>query len=105
MLIRLIFPFLLLIVVSLFTKPNDDKVTEKFFLKMRTKVRGLGADVDADDLKESFNSPEKTKKILLFPNSNLEIYKWNKQDTLGFLFSIVVVFIVLGTLFFAVSIY
>ena len=105
MMIRLVFPFIILIIVSLLTKRNNDEVTERFFIKMRTRVRGLGAETDAADLIESFTYPEKTKKMLLFPKTNLEIYKWNKQDTLGFLFSIVVVFIVLGTLYMAVSVY
>jgi solute:Na+ symporter, SSS family len=99
MLIRLIFPFFVLIVVSLITSPNEDVITERFFLKMRTKVRGLGSEIDERDLEYSFKHPEKTKAILVFPNTNLEIYKWNKQDTNGFLLSVVIVFIVIATLF------
>ena len=103
MLTRLIIPFLILIIVSLLTKPDSNKITERFFLKMRTRVRGLGADVDEKDLDEAFNNPEKTKAVLLFPNTSLEVYKWNKQDIVGFLISIGVVFVVLGTLFLAVN--
>ncbi len=105
MLTRLIFPFLILIIVSLLTKPNDDKITNEFFLKMRTKVRGLGPDEDEKDIKDSLANPEKTKEILLFPKTNLEIYKWDKLDTGGFLISIVVVFIVIGALFAIVKLY
>lgn len=105
MLIRLFFPFLILILVSLLTKPQNDKTTERFFLKMRTRVRGMGHDVDAEDVQSAFNNPEKTKSFLLFPNTNWEIYKWNKQDTIGFLVSIVIVFVVIGTLFAVVKIY
>jgi Na+/proline symporter len=105
MLIRLIFPFLILIVVSLLTRPNHDKNTEQFFLKMRTRVRGLGPEVDAQDVLGAYNNPEKTKNFLLFPHTNWEIYKWNKQDTVGFLVSIVIVFIVIGTLFAVVKLY
>jgi len=105
MLIRLVFPFLILIIVSLLTKTNNDEITERFFLKMRTRVRGLGPETDAQDLQESYSNPEKTKNFLLFPNTNWEIYKWNKQDTFGFLISIVIVFIVIGTLFAVVKIY
>jgi solute:Na+ symporter, SSS family len=104
LLVRLISPFLILIIVSLLTPPNEDKVTEKFFLKMRTRVRGLGPEADALDIKESFSNPEKTKKYLLFPNTNLELYRWDKFDLIGFLISIVIVFIVLGTLFTVVNI-
>jgi SSS family solute:Na+ symporter len=103
MLTRLVFPFLILILVSLLTKPDHNKTTERFFLKMRTRVRGLGAEVDEQDLEEAYSNPEKTKEVLLFPNTSLEIYKWNKQDVYGFLISIGVVLIVLGTLFFVVN--
>ena len=99
MMIRLIFPFLMLIIVSLLTKPDKNEITEKFFLKMRTRVRGLGAKVDEKDLEEAYANPEKTKDVLLFPNTSFEIYKWNKQDFVGFLISIGVVVIVLETLF------
>jgi solute:Na+ symporter, SSS family len=104
MLIRLIFPFLVLIVVSLLTRPNHDKKTEQFFLKMRTRVRGLGPEADKQDVCAAYDDPEKTKIMLLFPNTNWEIYKWNKLDTVGFLVSIVIVFIVIGTLFLVVKV-
>jgi Na+/proline symporter len=104
MLIRLFFPFLILIIVSLLTKPGDDKTTERFFLKMRTRVRGLGPEVDRQDMEESFANPDKTKEMLLFPNTNLEIYKWNKQDASGFLISVLVVCGVIATLFIIVKV-
>lgn len=104
MLIRLVFPFIVLIIVSLLTNPQTDEKTLRFFLKMRTRVRGLGAETDGEDLKEAYANPAKTEELLLFPNTSLEIYKWNKQDTVGFLISIGVVFVVLGTLFFVVNI-
>jgi len=103
MLTRLVFPFLLLILVSLLTKPDHNEITERFYLKMRTRVRGLGAEVDKQDLEEAYNNPAKTKEVLLFPNTSLEVYKWNKQDFVGFIISIGVVLIVLGTLFFVVG--
>lgn len=103
MLIRLIFPFILLIIVSLLTKQQSDDRSLRFFLKMRTRVRGLGAEVDAKDLEEAYANPEKTETLLAFPNTSLEIYKWNKQDVVGFLISVGVVAVVLGTLFAVVN--
>lgn len=103
MMIRLIFPFLILIIVSLLTKPQDDKIIKEFFIKMRTRVRGLGHDIDARDVETAKNNPDQTKELLLFPNTNLEVYKWNKQDIVGFLIAVGVVFVVIGTLFIAVS--
>lgn len=104
MLIRLIFPFILLIIISLLTKPQNDEKTMRFFLKMRTRVRGLGPEIDEKDLNEAYAHPERTESILAFPNTSLEIYKWNKQDVVGFLISIGVVLLVIGTLFFLVNI-
>jgi solute:Na+ symporter, SSS family len=103
MLNRLIFPFLILILISLTTKPDEIKSAERFFLKMRTRVRGLGPEEDKKDLEKAYNNPEETRKVLLFPNTSLEMYKWNKQDTVGFFVAIGVVIIVLGTLFFVVN--
>jgi Na+/proline symporter len=103
-LIRLVFPFLLLIIVSLSTKPNKDIKTEQFFLKMRTRVRGMGPEVDKQDVTAAFENPESTKKMLLFPNTDWEIYRWNKQDTVGFMVSVVIVFIVIATLFLVVKV-
>jgi len=54
-------------------------------------------------LEQAYSNPEKTKSVLLFPNTSLEIYKWNRQDITGFLISIGVVLIVLGTLFLVVK--
>ena len=104
MMIRLVFPFILLIVVSLLTAENRDEITERFFLKMRTRVRGKGPEVDNEDLKESFNKPEKTRELLLFPSTSLELYKWNRQDITGFLISVFVVVVVIATLFMFVNI-
>jgi len=103
MLIRLVFPFLILILVSLLTRENNDEITERFFLKMRTRVRGKGPEIDLQDLQESYGSPAGTRKVLLFPSTSLEIYKWNRQDITGFLIAVFVVFVVIGTLFLVVN--
>ncbi|MCB0752919.1 MAG: hypothetical protein KDC52_15715, partial [Ignavibacteriae bacterium] len=105
LMIRLFFPFILLIIVSLMTKNRDKLISDLFFIKMRTRVRGLGPDVDKEDIQASLKNPEKTKEILLFPDSHWEIYKWNKQDTVGFLISVFIVFVVIGSLFAVVKIF
>ena len=104
MLIRLLFPFIILILVSLLTPGNRDEITERFFLKMRTRVRGMGPLVDRQDLEESFRNPERTRNVLLFPSTSLEVYKWNKQDISGFFIAVFVVFVVIATLFLFVNI-
>ena len=103
MLIRLTFPFLLLILVSLLTPANRDEITTRFFLKMRTRVRGEGPEADREDLEKTFANPEKSKEMLLFPSTSLEVYRWNRQDAGGFLIAIAVVLVVIWTLFLAVN--
>jgi len=105
MIVPLVFSFLVLVVVTLFTVSDHDERALRFFLKMRTKVRGLGPEADAVDLKNAFDHPDQTEKLLLFRGTNWEIYRWNRQDILGFLASIAIVFVVLGTLYAVVSIY
>jgi hypothetical protein len=72
---------------------------------MRTKVRGKGPQVDAEDLRQAYADPERTKALLLFPRTEWEFYRWNNQDFYGFLFSIGVVFVVLGMLYAVVNVY
>jgi solute:Na+ symporter, SSS family len=105
MLVPLAISFLVLLLVAVFTRPDHDEVTQRFFLKMRTKVRGQGPDADAEDLRRAMADPEGTKKLLLFPGTQWEFYRWNKQDFWGFVFSIGVVFIVLGMLYAVVNLY
>ncbi len=105
MLVPLAFSFLILVIVALLTPPDQDAVTARFFLKMRTKVRGKGPQADAEDLRKAYADPEKTKELLLFPRGEWEFYRWNKQDFYGFLFSIGVVFVVLGMLYAVVNVY
>jgi SSS family solute:Na+ symporter len=105
MMIRLITPFIILIFVSLITRPNNDLSTTHFFLKMRTRVRGFGPEQDMADVKNAIDNPEKTKEVLLFPNSQLEVYKWNKQDTYGFFISVGIVLLVIGTLYGVIKIF
>jgi solute:Na+ symporter, SSS family len=105
MLVPLVFSFLVLILVALVTPPDQDVIADRFFLKMRTKVRGLGPAVDAEDVMNAVRNPEETKRLLLFPNTRWEFYRWNRQDSLGFLFAIGVVFLVLGLLWAVVNVY
>lgn len=105
MLVPLAFSFLMVVIVALFTRPDNDEVTARFFVKMRTKVRGKGPQVDAEDLRQAYADPERTKALLLFPRTEWEFYRWNNQDFYGFLFSIGVVFVVLGMLYAVVNVY
>ena len=100
--IRLFFPFIVLIIVSLLTRPDESKDLERFFVKMRTRTLG-DREQDAAQLQKAYENPESTKSMLLFPNTSLEIYRWNKQDFLGFMVAVGVMFVVLAMFFGLVS--
>ncbi|MCF8262685.1 MAG: sodium:solute symporter family protein [Melioribacteraceae bacterium] len=101
-LIRLIFPFLILIAVALFTESDDSKRLENFYLKMRTRVKGDPGE-DKQALEESRVHLNGRKETLVFPNSNWEIYKWSTSDLVGFLVAVGVVVLILFLFFFMVS--
>jgi SSS family solute:Na+ symporter len=80
--IRLIFPFLAVILVGLFTKPVPKDVLDRFYVKLRTPVNE-DHDQDAIDVAENQKHPERTEHVLLFPNSNWEFQKQSRYDVIG----------------------
>ena len=71
---------------------------------MNRHTRTLGdREQDAAQLQKAYENPESTKSMLLFPNTSLEIYRWNKQDFLGFMVAVGVMFVVLAMFFGLVS--
>ena len=101
--LRLCFPFVVLAVVSLLTPREDSPDIERFFLKMRTRVRGGGGAADAADVARSLAQPELTRACMVWPDSDWEIYRWTRTDALGFLCAVGFVFVVLAVLAGAVS--
>jgi len=76
-------PFLVLILVSLLTQPDDGEEVQQFFLRMRTKVHPDRA-TDAAALTAAYADPESTRARLLFPASQFELLKWDREDAVGF---------------------
>ena len=103
LLIRLIFPFLLLIFGSLFLKSRQEHLVVPFFTKMRLPVNEKGRKEDEEMLALVVQNFDSTRSKLVFPNSNWEFYKWNKQDTLGFILAWGMVIGVLVLLYLAVT--
>ena len=77
-------PLLLLIGVSLLTPPTDPARVARFYVRMKTPV-GVNLAVDALDVEASYADPTRFDHTKLFPRSNWEFTKWNREDTLGFL--------------------
>ena len=100
---KILMPFLVLIVVSLLTRPEDIESTKRFFLRMRTKVRTDRAE-DERVVQDASANPESTRSVLLFPNSQLELFTWDREDVTGFVGWSIAAAGVLGLLWLIVSV-
>jgi Na+/proline symporter len=77
-------PILLLIVVSLLTTPTDPVRVARFHVRMKTPVAAT-LEEDAQEVEISYANPSRYDHLKLFPKSNWEWTKWNREDALGFL--------------------
>ena len=78
-----ILPVLILIIVSLFTQPTDAARVARFYVRLKTPVAAT-LEEDAREVERSYENPSRFDDRKLFPNSNWELTKWDRQDTLGF---------------------
>ncbi len=79
-----VLPLLILIGVSLMTPPTDPQRVARFYVRLKTPV-GPTLPEDAVMVEESYRNPTRFDHLKLFPRSNWEFTKWNRQDALGFL--------------------
>ncbi|MDN5216320.1 sodium:solute symporter family protein [Fulvivirgaceae bacterium BMA12] len=103
LLIRLVFPFVLLIMVTVATSSKTLVAPNRFFIKMRTPVDSRGGKADESILEKRYENPETSQDMLIFKNSNLEFYKWKRKDWYGFLLSWSIVLVILALLYAVVS--
>jgi SSS family solute:Na+ symporter len=101
--IRMVVPFIVLIVVSLLTRRDDKKMLDRFFVKMKTRVI-IDHDEDAKAMQLSYANPDRFNHKKLFPDSDWELDKWTKEDTIGFAISVAGVFAVVSFLIFLVTV-
>jgi solute:Na+ symporter, SSS family len=90
-----VFPFLVLILVSLFTRPPERGRTDRFFGKMKTPV-GATPEQEAAAMRETLANPHRFDQTKLFPGSSWEFTKWNRVDAVGFLICVCVAFGILS---------
>jgi SSS family solute:Na+ symporter len=78
-------PFIILIPLSLITKDKGlEENISRFYVKMKTKVIA-DHQLDKAELEKSYANPSRFDHTKLFPKSNWEFCKWDKEDTWGFL--------------------
>jgi SSS family solute:Na+ symporter len=80
---KILLPFAVLILVSRLTPRNDAEQVQRFFLRMRTKVRP-NREEDERAVAAAYANPAGTAHTLLFPRTRLEFFKWSRDDAFGF---------------------
>jgi len=78
-----LFPIVLLVLLTLVTKPVDNQSLNRFFAKMHTPVQPT-AEEEEKAIEASFNNPDQAEKRKLFPGSQWELMKPSRLDYIGF---------------------
>jgi solute:Na+ symporter, SSS family len=79
-----LFPFIVLIVFSRLTKPDELERADRFFAKMRTPVAAT-PELDKEEVQLSFEMPHRFDDKKIVKGSNWQFTKWDRNDFLGFL--------------------
>lgn len=92
---KIITPFLVMILVSLLTRPVNGECLNRYYAKMKTPVDS-DPRVDRQNLEAAYADPGALENRKLFPGTNLEFQKPNRLDVLGFAGCLLVSFSVVG---------
>ncbi|HEY0966706.1 MAG TPA: hypothetical protein VGD88_04910 [Opitutaceae bacterium] len=80
-----LFPFAVLILVSLVTRPPDRLRTDRFFGKMKTPV-GATPELELATMAETQRNPRRFDDLKIFGrDSSWEFTRWDRVDTIGFI--------------------
>jgi solute:Na+ symporter, SSS family len=90
-----LFPFALLILVSLFTRQPAKALVDQFYGKMKTPV-GKTPELEEAAMAETLRNPHRMDHRKLLRNSSWEFTKWDRVDTIGFLVCCAVSGVILG---------
>jgi Na+/proline symporter len=97
-----IFPFAVLIGVSLLTAPPREEAVAQFFGKMKTPV-GASRELDEAAIEETRKNPTRFDRLKLFPRSEWEFTRWDRVDAAGFAICCAVSFAIVGLFWIALS--
>jgi hypothetical protein len=79
----IIFPFVVLFVVSLMTKPNSEPILRQFYARVHTPAHA-DPEIDAIEVRKRIEDPSIIEREKIFPHSNWEFWKLSKSDIVGF---------------------
>ena len=92
---KIIAPFLVMILVSLFTQPNSKKALDHLYVKMKTPV-DPDPERDEAEMDVSYARPDRFDDRKLFPGSQLEFQRPTKMDIWGFIGCFAICFAIIG---------
>lgn len=93
--LKIVLPFLVMVVISLVTRKNSTDALDRYYVKMKTPVLGDPAKDEAE-LELSYQQPDRFESRKLLPNTSLEFQKPTRLDVLGFSLSLVACFAIIG---------
>ena len=93
-----IMPFLLMLLISIFTRPVHADILNRFYSKFHTPVQEDDTK-DKEEVKRSIQNPQRFEQEKLFPGSSWEIMKPSRTVYLGFLACIAIALAVMGFAF------
>ncbi len=79
----IVFPFFVLFIVSLFTKPNSESVLQEFYARVHTPALA-DQELDAIEVAKRIQDPTLVEQDKMFPGTNWEFWKLTKKDLIGF---------------------
>ena len=100
---KIIAPFLMMIFLSLITKPNNKEALDRYYAKMKTPV-DPDPESDHKNLQAAYANPAQFEETKLLPGSNFEFQKPSALDVIGFLVSVAACFGIIGLAVWAASI-
>ena len=92
---KIVLPFLVMIIVSLLTRRNDEQALDRYYAKMKTPV-DPNHEQDEMNLKNAYKNKKKLEAKKLFPGSNFEFQKPTVADIAGFVVCFAVCFGIIG---------
>jgi SSS family solute:Na+ symporter len=98
-----LFPFVLLFLLSLVTKPVPKPDLDRFFVRIHTPVAAT-PELDAQAVQAAYADPDKFRSRKIWPRSTWEIMKPGKWDIIGFGGSWVLVGVIIALLWLVVTI-
>lgn len=96
-------PFVLLLGVSMLTRPNDKEALDRFYGKLHTPIQP-SAELEREAIERAAQHPEIFEKDKILPRSNWEILKPTRLDVIGFGGSWILVGMILILLWFLATI-